>query len=469
MTDESKSSIWPLVLMMIAAVGIYLYYSIEITPPAIGGRERGGVDAVEALAERDDTNILFILVDTLRSERMGVYGYERDTTPFLNAFASTGIRFDRHIAQSSWTKCSMASMWTGMNPLRAGVTKFNDTLSSEIEMPAEILKEAGFKTVGIYRNGWVSGYFGFDQGFDKYFRPTVVQALGPAARIKPNVLSHGTDEHLIGDAIEFLRIHGKTSRWLLYLHLMDLHEYTYDEESSLFGTTIADIYDNSVLRTDWVLSQLYAYLHEEELLDNTLIVLISDHGEAFGERGIEGHARSVFPETTETPFLIQLPFDLESGVVVPERTTNVDVWPTILDLLGLPDQGNVDGLSRKSELIAAIKGESFASEVAADVSMAFLDENWGKPGTPRRPAISVLDGPYRYLRGSGVSGQALEILLSTEDGQQMNRIDELPEVAARLREEADRQLEIKPEFEAADVELDSMQLNQLRALGYELP
>ena len=89
--------------------------------------------------------------------------------------------------------------------------------------------------------------------------------------------------------------------------------------------------------------------------------------------------------------------------------------------------------------------------------------------TPRRPAISVLDGPYRYLRGSGVSGQALEILLSTEDGQQMNRIDELPEVAARLREEADRQLEIKPEFEAADVELDSMQLNQLRALGYELP
>ncbi len=469
MTDESKPSIWPLVLMMIAAVGIYLYYSIEITPPAIGGREKGGVEALEALAERDDTNILFILVDTLRSERMGVYGYERDTTPFLNAFASTGILFDRHIAQSSWTKCSMASMWTGMNPLRAGVTKFNDTLSAEIEMPAEILQEAGFKTVGIYRNGWVSGYFGFDQGFDKYFRPTVMQALGPAARIKPNVLSRGTDENLIGDAIEFLRIHGKTSRWLLYLHLMDLHEYTYDEESSLFGTTIADIYDNSVLRTDWVLSQLYAYLHEEELLDDTLIVLISDHGEAFGERGIEGHARSVFPETTETPFLIQLPFDLESGVVVPERTTNVDVWPTILDLLGLPDQGNVDGLSRKPELIAAINGEPFSSEVADDVSMAFLDENWGKPGTPRRPAISVLDGPYRYLRGSGASGQALEVLLSTEDGQQLNRIDEYPEVAARLREEADRQLEIKPEFEAADVELDSMQLNQLRALGYELP
>ena len=64
----------------------------------------------------------------------------------------------------------MASMWSGLNPIRSGITKFDHTLASEITMPAEILSEAGLMTVGMFRNGWVSGYFGFDQGFDKYYR-----------------------------------------------------------------------------------------------------------------------------------------------------------------------------------------------------------------------------------------------------------------------------------------------------------
>lgn len=473
MNDESKSSSWPLawtLVVAVAAVAVYLYVSTDVRPPPIGGRVKGGVAELEALADRDDINVLFILIDTLRAERMGVYGYERDTTPFLSALSSTGIKFGRNIAQSSWTKTSMASMWTSFNPIRSGVTKFGDTVAADVIMPAEILQEAGFKTVGIYRNGWVSGYFGFDQGFEKYYRPTYAAPRGgQVTRFKPNVQAHTTDESLIGDAIEFLRIHGKTSRWMLYLHLMDLHEYTYDEESAVFGTTVADIYDNSVLRTDWVLSQLYGYLYESGLLDRTLVVVLSDHGEAFGERGIEGHARSVYPETTETPLILSLPFDIEGGVVVSDRTANVDVWPTILDLLGLPGRGDVDGVSRKPEIVAALAGEPLRADLAEEVSVAFLDENWGRPGTPRRPAISVLEGPYRYVRGSGSAGRTKEVLLSTEDGQARNRIGDLPDVAARLREEADRQLEMRAEFDSTDVELDEMQLNQLRALGYELP
>ena len=469
MENESKRPVWLLVLIAVAAIALWLYSSIEIVDPNGPDRPVGGIAELESLSERTDTNILFVLIDTLRAERMSAYGYERDTTPFLKELADSGIRFNRHIAQSSWTKSSMASLWSGMNPIRSGVTKFDHTLSSKIVMPAEILADAGFKNVGMFRNGWVNGYFGFNQGFEKYYRPGGGVINPNLQRMKPNLLAHVGDEDLIADAIEFLRIHGKSSRWMLYLHLMDLHEYTYDEESAKFGTQVADLYDNSMLRTDWVFSKLYGHLNKMGLLENTIVVVLSDHGEAFGERGIEGHARSVFPETTETPLIISLPFQIEGGLVVEDRTMNVDVWPTLLDMVGLPAQGrDLDGRSRMPELMAKARGEDF-EEADGDRAVAFLDENWGRPESKEIPTISIVEGPYRYVKGTNDSGNVAEVLLSIEDGQVENRIEEFPEIAARLREEADRQLAMEPEYEADIIELDEMQLDQLRALGYELP
>ena len=467
MENEEQRPIWPLALIAVAAIGLYLYSSVEVVSEPGANREKGGVAEIKALAEKTDTNVLFILVDTLRAGRMGVYGYERDTTPFLSELASTGIRFDRHISQSSWTKTSMASMWTGMNPIRSGITKFDHTISNEILMPAEILADAGIRPIGLFRNGWVSGYFGFEQGFEKYYRPGGGVVNKALQRQRPNALAHGTDEGLIGDAVEFLRLHGKSSRWMLYLHLMDLHEYTYDEESALFGSQVSDLYDNSIRRTDWVLSTLHAYMESAGLTDNTIIVVLSDHGEAFGERGFEGHARSVFPETTETPLIVSLPFDIEGGIVVKDKTTNIDVWPTLLEMMGIADDGDRDGISRMPELLAAAEGARVDRE--GDVSVAFLDETWGRPGTDPKPAISVIEGEYRFLRGTNDSGTLTEVLLKTDDDQTADRIEEFPEIASRLRDEADRQLAIEPEYSSDNIELDEMQLDQLRALGYELP
>ena len=361
-------------------------------------------------------------------------------------------------------------MWTGLNPIRSGVTKFNHAISHDIEMPAEVLERAGFKNVGLYRNGWVHGYFGFDQGFEKYYRPVGSRGDPNIVRMLPNADAHGTDEGLMGDAIEFLRIHGDSSRWFLYLHLMDLHEYTYDEESAVFGNGVADLYDNSILRTDWVVSTLYAYLRERGLLDETIVVVLSDHGEAFGERGFEGHARTVFPETTETPLLVSFPFALEEPLVVAERTSNVDVWPTLLDLIGLQTDRETDGVSRMPELLAAARGESTSPE-ENDYAVAFLDENWGHNNTERKPSITVLDGEYRYVSGRDHAGKQFEALLSLEDGQKVNHIDDegRAEVAERLREAAAKELALQALHAADTYDLDEMQLDQLRALGYKLP
>lgn len=469
MSGQSSRGVWPLVLIGVVLIAAYGYFTIDVSRDPALDREQGGAAELEALASRDDTNVLFVLVDTMRAGRMGAYGYERDTTPFLDELAETGIRFQRHIAQSSWTKSSMASLWSGLNPTRAGVTKFNHALSREIVTPAEILSDAGFMTVGLYRNGWVHGYFGFDQGFDKYYRPVATSRIdGEVQRLRPNAQAQGSDETLLLDAIEFLRIHGQTSRWFLYLHLMDLHEYTYDAESALFGTAVPDLYDNSLRRTDWVLSKLYAHLGRTGLLDETIVVVLSDHGEAFGEWGFEGHARAVFPQTTETPLIISLPVSLSPGVVVNEPTTNADVWATLLDLMGIKDDRDIDGRSRRPAILAAARGER-APAIADDYSVAFLDENWGRNTDKKRPAVSVVEGDFRYVSGTDARGSAFEVLLSAEDGQRQNVMDQHPEIAERLRAEAERQTAASARYPMQTFELDELQLDQLRALGYELP
>jgi len=473
MTQDASRRIWPFVLIALAGLGLYAYSAIEVEPTARDRRPKGGAEQIEALAARDDTNVLFIVVDTLRAERMSVYGYERETTPFLKELAQTSVRFGRNISQSSWTKSSMASLWTSRTPLHAGITRFDDTISQEVLMPAEIFAEAGFKTVGLFRNGWVNPQFGFDQGFEKYYKPLGGYQDVRIKRMRPNSQQVGTDESMVADAIEFLRIHGKSTRWFLYVHLMDVHEYTYDKESAQFGTAVPDIYDNSILREDWVISTLYDYLASQGLLEKTVVVLASDHGEAFGERGYEGHARELFPETTETPLIISLPFALTKPIVLDRRTSNMDLWPTVLELMGLPKQSDdLDGRSHRQEIIDLARGGAPAEpEAEAEkASVAFLDENWGVPGSERMPAVSIVEDDYRYVAGTGWNGRPYEGLLSKKtDGQRQDVLASNPEVAKRLREQAREFLAQKPVHESKTIELDEMQLDQLRALGYQLP
>jgi arylsulfatase A-like enzyme len=236
---------WPWALLVVVLLLAFLAAIVEIDPDPRIRRSTGSFADVEAFAERDDTNILFVLVDTLRASRLGMYGYERNTSPFFDSYAAGGIRFARHLAQSSWTKCSMASLWTGLYPRRSGVTRFNHGLPEEALMPSEILSEAGFRTIGVYRNGWVTGYFGFEQGFDLYARPSARPIPPSVRRENPTVSVVGSDTDIVDMAMEFLRIHGD-DRWFLYLHMMDVHEYVYDEQSAVFGATNTDIYDNSI-------------------------------------------------------------------------------------------------------------------------------------------------------------------------------------------------------------------------------
>jgi hypothetical protein len=133
----------------------------------------------------------------------------------------------------------MASLWTASYPVQTGVLRYQHALSEEAMLPAEILRQAGFKTGGVWRNGWVAPNFGFDQGFDVYYRPVAsragrdLRAVNPSA---PPLLPNDAD--LTESAQEFIRTFGM-ERFFLYVHYMDVHQYVYSDETALFGATLA--------------------------------------------------------------------------------------------------------------------------------------------------------------------------------------------------------------------------------------
>jgi arylsulfatase A-like enzyme len=213
-----------------------------------------------------------------------------------------------------------------------------------------------------------------------------------------------------------------------------------------------------------LLQQLAQQGHAED----TLVVVTADHGEAFRERGFEGHAREVFRETTEVPFVLAFPFRLEPGIVVDARTQGVDLWPTVLDLLGLEPPSGIDGRSLVPLILASARGEDSGEELRA---VAHLDSDWGKRDRGPTPTVAVTDGPFRYVRTERSGRKREQLFDARRDPDELDdRAAEDPEELERLRTFADSYLETAPPWGQPPIrEVGELELNQLRALGYALP
>jgi arylsulfatase len=428
------------------------------------------VRSIEALREprEQPLNVVFILIDALRSDRLSGYGYERQTTPLLDIVTASGVRFLHVEAQSSWTKSSMASLWTGVFPHRTGVNRFNRAMPTNATMPAEIFKEAGYTTTGIWRNGWVAPNFRFNQGFDLYIRPArpkekpgAVQRALRGSRQLP-----GTDLDIGSAAVEFLRTIGDEP-FLLYLHYMDLHQYTYDELAADqgWGSSLSDSYDAALHWTDrnvvWVVNEL----EQLDILDRTLVVIASDHGEAFREHGIAGHARNLYREVTEVPLIFLLPFRLPEPLTVEPLVRNVDIWPTILDIVGLPPLEGADGRSLVPLMFASAQGES----PKTPASLAYLDQAWAKMERDPSPLVSIRDPSRGRVAWNTEDpfGTLRVFDHHTDRDEQENLAPRPPEWTASLQRQLEEQLTLPLAWgEVEDVTVDEMYKAQLKALGY---
>lgn len=444
---------------------------VEVRRPP---RPRGSVDDLARLAARDDVSLLFVLIDTLRADHLHGYGYPRETSPAIDALAATGVRFAHVVAQSSWTKTSMASLWTSTWPRRHGVLRHHHALPDEAELPAERLRDAGFRTAGLWRNGWVAPNFGFHQGFATYLKPVPGATPERFERSTPSSQwIGGSDEDATQAARAFLRAYGR-ERFFLYVHYMDVHQYAFDELSARFGTGYADSYDNAIHWVDRNVAALLRELADLDLWRKTIVVIASDHGEGFREHGLEGHARTLYREVVEVPWILALPFVLEPGVVVRETVGNVDVWPTLYELLGLAPPPGLDGRSLVASIVAAARG----AEPAGDPRpyYAELDRAWGRPGQPASPLVRVVTGRWRHIEPLVEPGAPPTLGLRRELFDAERDPDEQADLVAAghpLPPESEEALarylaERTPPWDATprEVALDELELDQLRALGY---
>jgi len=309
----------------------------------------------------------------------------------------------------------------------------------------------------------VAPNFGFAQGFEIYQSPVGQQA--PASMRSEAVAGRidGTDIDIVFTAKEFLASNQDT-RWFLYLHFMDVHQYISTEDTALFGSKYGDSYDNAILWTDSQLGEVLMDIYRLGLGKKTLVVVVSDHGEAFGEHGAEGHARDLFAEVVRTPFILSFPFRLSPGGVVSEPTENIDVWPTLLDMLGVSGLEEPDGASLAPLLLGR------PAEPRSGMGFSQLDRNWGRIETEESPLVAVRKGNLRLIHSLEFPDNDLLYDVDLDPAERNELGDEREEEKKELLEDALNYLEREPLWQGGSdsIEIDEMQLRQLRALGYSI-
>jgi arylsulfatase A-like enzyme len=296
-------------------------------------------------------NLLVISIDSLRWDHVGAYGYERATTPRLDAFASEGILFEQAIAQAPWTTPSMISVMTSLYPSAHGVERIQNKMSPTLQTLAQILRTEGYRTGAIVPFVTLWSYYGLQRGFDDY---------------REDYFDHDSlSSHVLGERTRgWLRRHGD-SRFFFWVHFWDPH-YNYRPSREVqgrftpadhpFGDRVFDIqelkwrenplrpdevaynidrYDEEILFTDRHIGRLLDDLEETGLAGNTLVVIVSDHGEQFQEHGWLEHTNRVYDNLIRVPLLLRLPGRLPAGVRIAEQVELIDLLPTVLDLLGI--------------------------------------------------------------------------------------------------------------------------------------
>ncbi|HXV74967.1 MAG TPA: sulfatase [Candidatus Polarisedimenticolaceae bacterium] len=440
-------------------------------------------------------NVIVIMVDTLRADYLGAYGFDGEVSPNVDALARESVQFDRCLAQGPWTAPSIASFLTSLHPqnhcVGNGYGLFCEatddefvwsSLSERAVTLAEVFGAAGFDTAAFVGNWVVKSKFGFAQGFDSYFEP------------------EASEQHVDNDAILFERARSwleqrDASRpFLLYLHLMDVHapyrvthadiavlrdspslgddrEITDEEQSKRPGHLGLRIewssgaaqrslrnwrtaYAAGVRGFDRGLGGFLDYLRARGLLDDSIVVLTSDHGEEFLEHGEWEHGKTYYNEALRVPLLIRMPDLSLGGRRVDAVVSLIDVMPTLIGLVGIDvERGTMAGtdlgrLWSGGQLPAAA---SFASALPQETaSLAVQDRRW-------KLILDLETGSHRLFD------------LDHDPGELRDRSADESEQVARMKQRVEEHLETLerfPSFRPTPTPLSDEDIERLRSLGY---
>jgi len=341
---------WLKLLAVLAGMGL-LGLLWQVWPPPKDAVDRVAADDLAAaLAPADlplsaaQTDVIFVIACTLRRDRMGLYGGE-GTTPFVDALARAGGHFERHYAQAPWTRPSVGTLVTGRwprplhldNPGKRGSLSL--VLDARFVTMAETLQQAGYRTVGAVSNPNASSAFGFAQGFEVYDEP------GGRYRRGAEIPS---GEELIDRVIGELDATPADQRFFGALLFTTTHEPrpVVPRYRLRFWSLRPSLrsYDATLRQLDDQLAQLYVSAKQRR--KNLLFVLAADHGEGLRQPAHHGrgHGNHLFASTLQVPLIVQHPA-LPAGRAIGGLSMNIDVLPTMLDLLGLQPLAPTDGRS----------------------------------------------------------------------------------------------------------------------------
>lgn len=412
-------------------------------------------------------NVLLYSVDTLRPDRLGCYGGPSALSPRLDGLAATGVVFEQARATTSWTKPSLATVLTGLDSLSHGLVVRERRVPAAATTLAESLAAAGYATGAFVTNGYLVSGEGFEQGFG-WYRYDPVDAATATAR-----------------ALQWLDGRSGARPFLLWVHTIDPHapyqpsqpwRRRFAPEVPQEVGTVADIralggrsdvaqqrtaaryrrlYDAEIAQNDAAFGELLDGLAERGHRDDTVVVFLSDHGEAFLERGVVGHGWDLHEETVRVPLVIR-PAGGGAGRRVAVPVGLADVLPTMLAAAGVAAPSDLDG----RDLWPAVTGSGPPPSDRLEV--LFLDEQ-------RQRSVATRDGRWKMLAPLEVWGTGRPTLydLAADPGELVDLATERPVTAGWLAFEARCALARGPRWPAeTGAALDPATRRDLEALGY---
>ncbi len=428
--------------------------SVQVVAAAVGNQSPGS-----------QRNIILISLDTVRTDHLSVYGYQRPTTPNLEKWARQGVVFENAIAPSSWTLASHASMFTGLLPHQHGAD-WSQPMDTSRWTLSEVLRSQGYDTAGFTSNLWYGeGGWGMDQGFEWYDDDSAsirhnLRALLVGGRVFEPVYYHALRPDYF-DRRNASQINRDVFRWLesrsrgpyfLFINYFDAHDpylapphfaHRFGEappgliertRPAFEGSSAAvspqdqaslqDGYDNCLAALDDALGGLLTSLSHRSGWKDTVVIITSDHGESFGEHGTLSHGLDLYREVLHVPLIIFGP-KVPAGLRIENLVSSQDLFSTVLQFAG-----SGDAIVRRSALqrfwTAAFRPEEVDGLVVSELLPKFRTAGL-------LPTISLTTSEWQYIRNS--RGQEELYHWTNDQTEQANRVSspDCQQVLAGLR------------------------------------
>lgn len=404
-------------------------------------------------------NIVLIVLDTMRADHWPIYGYKNNTAPFISSLASKSVVFENAWSPVSWTAPATTSIFTGVYPFQHGVlTGFMvskrikmelNRIPESLETLPEMLKKNGYKTFGAADNINIGPEIGFTRGFDRF------------KRFK---YKHIKDERSMEkQVIAWSQEIKAAKKSFLYIHFNDAHK-PYHKRKPWYKRIPGYMpnqkakYDSEIGYVDEKIKRLYHQLNWDK---NTLLIIVADHGEEFGDHGKQGHGHSLYNELVRVPMLIQFPPGQQKHKRIKARVSNMDVKPFIRRYLGIKTERSQTGI----DLMKVIQGKAPGREYFFPHLVNHFTRN------QKTVLKSVIYKDWKYifqLAADGTISDRQLYNLSSDWAEKDNLYESHPELLKQLLSRLLKFEKKSRRFisQTVNMKLDQKKKDELKSLGY---